>query len=283
MTKQLVKVETWYQDLLSDLKKIAWTRFVELKHAIGERIIKDELKFGKPEYGSKRIEELAKDLSMNSREIYRCIQFVKKFPTLSYSLAGLTWKNIVNKYLPEPKVSPVTQLPSGKYQVLYADPPWPYNERQDEKNLYGNATYHYPTMSIEELKKMPVKELRGENSVLFMWVATHFLQESFEVIKSWGFDYKSQMVWVKNGGQGGIGWYCWGDHEVLMVATAGSFLPKKLFSSVYQSPRGKHSQKPDYYYEMIEKMYPVKKYLELFARNDKKRPKWNYWGNEAKV
>ena len=57
---------------------------------------------------------------------------------------------------------------------------------------------------------------------------------------SWGFDYKSQMVWVKSGGQGGIGYYFWGDHELLLVATKGSFLPKKVFSSVYSSPREKH-------------------------------------------
>ena len=59
-------------------------------------------------------------------------------------------------------------------------------------------------------------------------------------------------------------------------------MPKKLFSSVYQSPREKHSKKPDYYYEMIEKMYPNQKYLELFARNKSKRKNWSYWGLEAK-
>ena len=172
-------------------------------------------------------------------------------------------------------------LPEGKYQVIYADPCWPYNERQDKKNLYGNTKYHYPSLSIEKIKKLPIKELKTENSVLFLWVATHFLEESFEIIKEWGMEYKSQMMWHKNGGQGGIGWYCWGDHEILLIATSGSFLPKKLFSSVYQSKREKHSKKPNYYYEMIETMYPDCKYLEMFARNEIKRKNWTYWGLEA--
>ncbi len=189
----------------------------------------------------------------------------------------------VRELVKELKKLPTPPLPEGRYQVIYADPCWPYNERKDEKNLYGNANYHYPTMSIEELKKLPIKELKTGNSVLFMWVATNFLEESFELLKEWNMEYKSQMIWHKYGGQGGIGWYCWGDHEILLIATSGSFLPDKLFSSVYQSPRERHSKKPDYYYEMIETIYPKCKYLEMFARNENKRTSWTYWGNEAKT
>jgi len=89
------------------------------------------------------------------------------------------------------------------------------------------------------------------------------------------------MVWVKEGGkQGGIGWYFWGDHEILLVATKGSMLPKEKFSSVLRAPRREHSKKPDEIYEIIEKMYPNTKKLELFARG-KPRKGWQTWGDEA--
>lgn len=256
---------------------------------LGERIYTDNLykKWGQNTQ-RKFMRELAQDIGNSARVVYYAIQFYgkliedKEFCTAVQKLGkNASWSKI-RALLPEPKEEKI-KLPEGKYQVIYADPCWPYNERQDEKNLYGNTKYHYPSMSIDEIKKLPIKELKTDNSVLFLWVATHFLEESFEVIKEWGMEYKSQMIWFKNKGQGGIGWYCWGDHEILLIATSGSFLPKKLFSSVYQSAREKHSKKPDYYYEMIEKMYPNQKYLELFARNESKRKNWNYWGQEANV
>lgn len=194
---------------------------------------------------------------------------------------NITWNKIVINELPEP--SKKIKLPEGKYGVIYADPPWPYPLRKDPKNLYGNIIYHYEPMTIKELCELEVKNLAADNSVLFIWVATNFLEESFKVIKEWGFDYKSNMVWIKEGGQGGIGWYVWGDHELLLIATKGSYLPKtkKLVSSVIKAPRGKHSEKPQIVYDIIEKLYPDDKYLELFARNPKKRKNWEYWGEEV--
>ena len=183
--------------------------------------------------------------------------------------------------MPGPKKEII--LPKGKYQVIYADPPWPYPKRQDAKNLYGNTDYHYEVMPIKELCDMKVSEIVDENSVLFIWVATNFLEQSFEVIKRWGFDYKSQMAWVKEGGKpGGIGWYFWGDHELLLVATKGSMLPKEKFSSVLKAPRQKHSEKPKEVYEIIKKMYPNTKKIELFLRG-KPQKGWSGWGNQADV
>src|SRR3990167_6875241 len=290
MTKELTNQE-WYNELVEECKAIIteavftsrWA-LVEGYWNLGKRIREDKLaqEFAK---GNKTfVQDLGRNLGTSSSTIYYALQAYDKFPDINKLPEGknISWNKLITKYLPEPKVE-TPKLPEGKYQIILADPCWPYNERQDEKNLYGNTKYHYPSLSIEEIKKLPIKELKTENAVLFLWVATHFLEESFEIIKTWGMEYKSQMIWVKNKGQGGIGWYCWGDHEILLIATSGSFLPKKLFSSVYQSPREKHSKKPDYYYEMIEKMYPRCKYLELFARNNKKRPNWSYWGLEANI
>ena len=259
---------------------------IDTYRQLGERIYTDFLykKWGQNTQG-RFMKELAKDIGKSIPVLYFAIQFYdkitndKEFSTAVEKLGkNASWSKI-RQLLPKPKKEKI-ELPKGKYQVIYADPPYPYPERQDEKNLYGNTKYHYKTMSIKEICDMPVKELATENSVLFLWVATNFLEESFEIIKSWGFEYKSQMVWVKKGGRGGIGWYCWGDHEILLIATRGSFLPKKLFSSVYQSPRERHSKKPDYYYGMIETMYPKTKKIELFLRG-KPREGWHGWGDES--
>ena len=95
-------VNNWYAELINDLKKLTFEGIVKTKHSIGKRIIQDELKFGKPEYGSKRIENLAKDLQASKGELYRCIQFAKQYE-LSDISDNLTWYEIEHKLLPEHK------------------------------------------------------------------------------------------------------------------------------------------------------------------------------------
>ena len=97
---------------------------VKTKHEIGKRIIKDELKFKKAEYGSKRIENLAKDLVVSKSDLYYCIQFAKKYPDFenSNALENSSWREII-KLLPKPKKPDTPPLPEGKYNIIYADPP----------------------------------------------------------------------------------------------------------------------------------------------------------------
>ncbi|MCK4359123.1 MAG: hypothetical protein KAW92_10370 [Candidatus Cloacimonetes bacterium] len=97
---------------------------VKTKHEIGKRIIKDELKFKKAEYGSKRIENLAKDLDISRADLYFCIQFARKYPELS-TVVDFSWQYIKRKLLPEPKREKpvILPLPEGKYNIIYADPP----------------------------------------------------------------------------------------------------------------------------------------------------------------
>lgn len=165
----------------------------------------------------------------------------------------------------------------GKYRIIYADPPWQYNDKRD-----GNTTGaedHYPTMSIQELCELPVKELADENAVLFLWVTSPMLEECFEVIKTWGFKYKTSFVWDKV--KHNMGHYNSVRHELLLVCTKGSCLPdnNKLFDSVVSIERSdKHSEKPEYFREIIDTLYPYGKRIELFAR--KKADGWDVWGNQ---
>ncbi|MCK5260870.1 MAG: hypothetical protein KAJ44_01675 [Thermoplasmatales archaeon] len=95
----------WYEELIFDLKKLVFEGIVQTKHAIGKRILEDDLKFEKPDYGSKKIENLANDLNVDTRDLYRCIQFARKYPELPESVTRdrIAWRTIVNEYLPDKK------------------------------------------------------------------------------------------------------------------------------------------------------------------------------------
>jgi len=169
------------------------------------------------------------------------------------------------------------EFPTGKYRVIYADPPWKYNDDLIEN--YGAAEKHYPTMTIDELCNLPVKDLADENAVLFLWVTSPLLEDSFKIIHSWGFTYKTSFIWDKV--KHNMGHYNSVRHEILLVCTRGSCTPdaKKLFDSVQSIERSdKHSEKPEEFRQIIEKLYHHGNKLELFARN--KTEGWEVYGNE---
>jgi len=170
-------------------------------------------------------------------------------------------------------------LPEGKYDVIYADPPWMYGQEQHGKEKQETVLEtHYPTMPTEDICKLPIWELAADNSVLFLWTTSPKLFEAKQVIDAWGFNYKSSMVWDKVGHN--VGYYVSVRHEFLLICTKGSKLPDshKLIDSVQTIERTKHSEKPEKFYEIIEEMYQGKK-IELFARV--KREGWDTWGLEA--
>ena len=121
----------------------------------------------------------------------------------------------------------------------------------------------------------------ADNAMLFLWVTSPQLKKVFRVIESWGFTYKTYMTWVKD--KIGLGWYIRNQNELLLLAEKGNMpIPKPADrpSSAVYAPRTEHSRKPDVFYEIIEKMYPNRKYLELFGR--RKRPGWELWGADCK-
>ena len=174
----------------------------------------------------------------------------------------------------------VPPLPKGKYQVLYADPPWQYGQEQHGKEEQETVLEsHYPTMPTEDICKLPIADLTGDNAVLFLWTTSPKLFEAKQVIDAWGFDYKSSMIWDKV--KHNVGYYVSVRHEFLLICTKGSCLPdsNKLIDSVQTIERSnRHSEKPEKFYEIIEEMYHGKK-IELFSRN--KRQGWDCWGNET--
>ena len=168
-------------------------------------------------------------------------------------------------------------LPEGKHRVIYSDPPWKY--RDSGLDDYWHAERHYPSMSVEELCALPVRNMAADDSVLYLWVPSPMLEEAFKIIRDWRFDYKASFVWDKV--KHNYGHYNSVRHEFLMVATRGSCTPEtsKLFDSVVTEERTKkHSEKPEPFRKIIEAMYPSGPWLELFART--KAEGWTVYGNE---
>lgn len=118
-----------------------------------------------------------------------------------------------------------------------------------------------------------------DDAVLFLWVTSPLLEESFDVVKAWGFEYKTSMVWDKVAHN--VGHYVSVRHEFLLICTKGSYTPevKKLHDSVYEEERTGHSKKPEYFRELIDEIYPNAKRIEMFAREQ--HDGWDVWGNEA--
>ena len=168
--------------------------------------------------------------------------------------------------------------PEKKYRVIYADPPWEYDDKQNIDGL-GGAVKHYNTMKLVEICVLPVKDLTDDNAVLFLWVTSPMLRHSFTLITSWGFEYKASFVWDKVGHN--MGHYNSVRHEFLLIATKGSCTPdnKILFDSVQSIQKADHSRKPEEFRNIIDTLYPIGNRLELFSRN--KVRNWDVWGDMA--
>lgn len=169
--------------------------------------------------------------------------------------------------------SDIESLPSNHFGCIYADPPWQY-ENQGTRAATDN---HYQTMTIAELCEMPVAELAAKDAHLHLWTTNAFIEDSFEVMRAWGFEYRSIFVWVKP--QIGIGNYWRVSHELMLLGVRGNAkrFNNRSLKSWIEADRKKHSAKPNCVREMIEQASPGP-YLELFGR--KKVKGWTVFGNQ---
>ncbi|MCO7118118.1 MT-A70 family methyltransferase [Oscillibacter valericigenes] len=169
-----------------------------------------------------------------------------------------------------------------KYQVIYADPPWDYQQCR----LSGSAKKHYPTMRIEELCALPVAEIADRDCALFLWATFPQLPEALRLIQAWGFMYKTvAFVWLKQNRKAltwfyGLGFWTRSNAEICLLATKGH--PKRQSAGIHQlviSPVEQHSKKPDEVREKIAALMGDVPRIELFARQQ--TPGWDVWGNEV--
>jgi len=170
---------------------------------------------------------------------------------------------------------------TNKYGVLYLDPPWSFTTYSD-KGKGRSAESHYDCMSLDDIKALPILDFADDNCILFMWITDPMLEKGFEVIRSWGFEYKTVAFtwakikddafcnpWLDNSWFMGMGYYVRGNPEQCLLATRGK--PSVQSHSVRQliiAPRREHSRKPDEAYERIEQLCSGP-YIEMFARYER--------------
>lgn len=173
----------------------------------------------------------------------------------------------------EPIFSGFDKIP-GHYGVILSDPPWSYRDLGHTRRI----DRQYPVLGVRDIAALPVQQIALPDSVLFLWTTVPLLPDGLEVLKAWGFTYKSNLTWDKQ--IFGMGHYARIQHEHLLLGVRGK--PGRVadhsISSVMRSPRARHSVKPLVAYEIIERLYPSFSKIELFARN--RRPGWQSWGNE---
>jgi site-specific DNA-methyltransferase (adenine-specific) len=158
-----------------------------------------------------------------------------------------------------------------KYNIIYADPPWSYNNKgmkyaTDKTNIAVNQQYNL--MTLEDLKSMPVKNITENNAVLFMWCVNPLIPEALELMKAWGFKYKTMLTWKKSSGSG---YWFRGVTEHILFGVRGDVLAfRSGRDNFHECKSGKHSQKPHYFRTLItnvtQNTFEEPKRLELFAR-----------------
>jgi N6-adenosine-specific RNA methylase IME4 len=176
-----------------------------------------------------------------------------------------------------------TPNPTGKqYGVIYGDPEWRDEVYSRKTGLDRAADNHYSTSEVEVIKarKDLLQALAAKHCVLFLWTTIQHEAIAHEVLKAWGFEYRSQVIWKKP--SIGMGRWVRSLHEILLIATRGNPVcpaPGEQWDSVIEAPRGKHSEKPEIFYELIESYFPHAPKIEINAR--RARPGWDRFGPES--
>jgi len=173
-------------------------------------------------------------------------------------------------------IAPGTQvLCKQKFSCVYADPPWKINQSGKR-----GASIHYRVMPLDWIKQFPVKDLTTDDAVLFLWTVDSGLPAALEVMEAWGFKYVKSFIWHKD--RAGVGVYNRSMHEQLLLGIKVPSVPAiHNQPSCNFFPVQEHSHKPEEYYAIIERMYPGRDYLELFARKRTAHKDWYIWGDEA--
>lgn len=174
-------------------------------------------------------------------------------------------------------------LPEAKFGVILTDDEWDY-ETWSANGMDRSAANHYPTSSLDELKKRDVLSLAADDATLWLWTTAPHLAQGIELMAHRGFEYKTCVIWEKEypGEAHGMGRWFWINHEILLLGTRGNVpapAPGTQWPSIIKAPVGEHSAKPDVFYELIEAYFPSLPKVELNAR--RARQGWVRWGYEA--
>ncbi len=174
-----------------------------------------------------------------------------------------------------------------KFSTILADPPWQFQNRTGKMAPEHKRLSRYPTMKLQEIKDLPVESIAEEKAHLYLWVPNALLAEGMQVMESWGFKYKTNLIWYKirkDGGpdRRGVGFYFRNVTEIILFGVRGKNIrtlqPGRSQENIISSRKREHSRKPDEQYDLIESC-SWGPFLELFGRGTRKG--WTTWGNQS--
>jgi len=188
---------------------------------------------------------------------------------------------------PEPAEDFLRELQGERFGTILADPPWRFQNRTGKMAPEHQRLKRYGTMDLEEIKSLPVSKVAADRSHLYLWVPNALLPEGLQVMKAWGFEYKSNIVWHKvrkDGGSDGrgVGFYFRNVTELVLFGIRGkdarTLAPGRRQVNLLSTRKREHSRKPDELYDIIEDCSWGPR-LEIFARGS--REGWSTWGDQA--
>ena len=183
----------------------------------------------------------------------------------------------------------VNFIDKRKFSTILADPPWQFKNRTGKMAPEHKRLSRYPTMTLQEIKDLPVNTVAEDRAHLYLWVPNALLAEGMQVMESWGFKYKTNLIWYKirkDGGpdRRGVGFYFRNVTEIILFGVKGKNIrtlqPGRSQENIISSRKREHSRKPDEQYELIESC-SWGPFLELFGRGS--REGWTTWGNQAEA
>lgn len=245
-------------------------------------------------------EEIAKKFNISKDTLAKVQKIEQKAPEavkekirtgeLSINQAYQSVRRLEKVEAVEEKIAEHSEVPTGsiniyntdkKYNIIYADPAWQYFESGNK-----NQSLHYKTMTIEEICKLPVRDIADDDCILFLWVTFPILQECFKVMEAWGFEYSTcGFNWIKKNKTSdsnffGCGSWTRANSELCLIATKGSVTRlDATISQIIETPIEEHSKKPVITYELIERLVGKLPRIELFCRQPYEG--WDCWGNEV--
>ena len=188
----------------------------------------------------------------------------------------------------EATISDLRRFTGGRmFRTIYADPPWQFQNRTGKVAPEHKRLARYATMALDDIMALPVADIAADKSHLYLWVPNALLPDGLAVMRAWGFEYKTNIIWekVRHDGQPdgrGVGFYVRNVTEVLLFGIRGkdnrTLQPARSQVNLVRTVKREHSRKPDEMINLIEACSPGP-YLEMFARGD--RAGWAMWGNQA--
>jgi len=176
---------------------------------------------------------------------------------------------------------------SGQYKTIVADPPWDVQRLASpgakgfgtQEGVLRSVMLPYPTMSVEEIRALPVGEMAAHDAHLYVWTINRYVEQTYAIARAWGFTPKTLLVWAKTPmGLGPGGAYSITTEYVLFASRGSLRATSRVDRTWWSWPRGRHSAKPDAFLDIVEQVSPGP-YAELFAR--RARFGWDYWGDES--